>query len=198
MEISVRTVKNNLEILKDYFAKKGIKIVKYIMGKEFGDKNKNEHYHYHFVVNNCKIKLKSLMTDIRRYLYKFYNCKNFYVKEVQNTEKHELYVTKDGSYESDGYSSDELESLDAKNSKINYDKSLPVYQKVYNRLQQRLLDADMSLAEYALDKRQLIKEILHIHDEWNACPPTKTDMFRYINYVYIKEGLFDVSVENYI
>lgn len=196
MQISVRTVKNNLKLLIDYFSKKDIKLSKYICGKEFGDKNKNEHYHYHFVVSQCKIKLKSLMTDIRRFLYKTYNCKNFYVKEVKNTESHELYVTKDGDYESDGYTSDELEALDEKNSKINYDKSLPVYQKVYNRLMKK--EFEIPLSQLALDKRKLIKEVLLIHDEWNACPPTKTDMFRYINYVYIKEGLFDVSVENYI
>lgn len=196
MEISVRTVENNLKLLLEYFTKKTIKITKYICAKEFGDKNKGEHYHYHFVVSQCKIKLKSLMTDIRRFLYKLYNCKNYYVKEVQDTEKHELYVTKDGEYESDGYTSDELENLDNKNSKINYDKSLPIYKKIYDRLCN--MDLDDPLRVIALDKRLLIKYILQIYIDWNACPPTKSDMFRYINYILIKVDLVDISVDNYI
>lgn len=196
MQISVRTVENNLKILLELFAKKGIKLLKYICGKEVGKTNKNEHFHYHFVVDKCKITADSLKTSIRRFLYNFYKCKNFYVKDVKDTEKHELYVTKDGDYESDGYSSDELELIDEKNSKINYDKSLPVYQKVYNVLSKK--EFDHPLREHCIDRRWLISQILKIHLDWDACPPTKTDMFRYINYVLLKEDLQDICVENYI
>ena len=163
MEISVRTVENNLELLLNYFAKKGITLSKYICGKEFGTKNNGEHYHYHLVISKCKNKIESLMTSIRRLLYKFYKSKNFYVKQVKDTTKHELYVTKDGDYQSDGYSTDELEELDKKNSQIDYDKQLPVYQKLYNRLNNG--DYDEPLAVRALDKRLLVKEILIIYKE---------------------------------
>lgn len=196
MEISVRTVENNLEIILNYLAKKGIKLAKYICGKEYGTKNQGEHYHYHLVVGKCKLKIESLMTNIRRLLYKYYNCKNYYVKQVKDTTKHELYVTKDGDYQSDGYSSEELEILDKKNGEIDYDKSLPVYQKLYNRLNSEKYDEP--LAVRALDKRLLIKEILVIYKEWNVCPPTLTEMFRYYNYILIQEDLLTISVENYV
>lgn len=196
MEISVRTVKNNLEILKDYFAKKGIKVSKYICGKEYGTKNEGEHYHYHLVISKCKLKIESLMTNIRRLLYKYYNCKNYYVKQVKNTEKHELYCTKDGDYESEGYSSEELESLDKKNGDIEYDKSLPIYQKLYNRLNNA--ECNEPLAVRALDKRLLITEILNIYKQWNVCPPTSSAMFMYYNYILLKEDLLTVAVENYV
>lgn len=196
MELSVRTVEKNLDLILNYFVKKGIKLSKYICGKEFGTKNAGEHYHYHLVITKYKGKIESLMTSIRRKLYKFYNNKNFYVKQVKDTTKHELYVTKDGDYESEGYSDEELESLDKQNGAIDYDKQLPVYQKLYNRLNSSIYDEP--LAVRALDKRLLIEEILTIYKEWNVCPPTKSDMFRYINYILIQQDLISVSVENYI
>lgn len=204
MELSIRTVDNNQQLLLEYFEANEVKLSKYLIGKEFGKKNKNEHYHYHIVVTGCKITFDSLKTAIRRKLYNYYNCKNYYVKEVKDTEKHELYVTKDGEYTSYGYTEEEINKLDEKNGKINWDKSLPVYQKVYNRIKDRH-DAELQnvgcdvypLNHYAMDKRWLIKEILTIHKEWDACPPTKTDMFRYINYVQIKECDIDIAAENY-
>ncbi len=204
MELSIRTVENNHQLLFEYFEANEVKCSKYLIGKEIGKKNRNEHYHYHLVITSCKTTYDSLKTAIRRKLYKYYNCKNYYVKEVKDSEKHELYVTKDGEYTHKGYSEEEINKLDEKNGKINWDKSLPVYQKIYNRMKERhekdVLDASFSvypLSHYAMDKRWLIREILTIMKEWDACAPTKTDMFRYYNYIQLKECDIDIAVENY-
>jgi hypothetical protein len=197
MEISIRTVDNNQSIIFEYFEANEVKLSKYLIGKEVGKKNKNEHFHYHLVVTKCKIKEDSLRTAIRRLLYNYYKCKNYYVKTVNDTEKHELYVTKDGNYVHSGYTEKEIEELDRKNGEINYDKSLPVYQKVYNRLVAKY-DGNESLGSNAMDKRWCISQILTIFKEWDACPPSKTDMFRYINFIQIKECDLDVAIENYI
>lgn len=197
MELSIRTVENNHQLLFNYFEANGVTVQKYLIGKEFGKKNKNEHYHYHLVITKCKITMDSLKTAIRRKLQNYYNCKNYYVKTVRDATKHELYVTKGGEYQHSGYSEKEIEELDKKNGEIDYDKSLPVYQKVYNRLVNSY-DGTEPLSSNVMNKRWLVRKILEIFKDWDACPPSKTDMFRYMNFIQIKECDIDIAVENYI
>lgn len=196
MEISVRTVTNMLDNILDYLKKKDIKITKYLCGKEYGKKNKNEHYHYHLELASGSIKEDSICKGIRRLLHKYYNSKNFYVKKVKDSIKHQLYVTKDGEYTHSGYTKEEIESLDEQNQEIEYDKELPIYEKLWNRINE--LDTDEHKGYLAIDKRWIIKQILIIYQSWNKPPPSKTSMFQYVCYIQQKSGVdIDVIIGNY-
>lgn len=196
MQISIRTLEDNLDIIKKYLEKNKITLFRYLVSTEKGTKNKNEHRHYHLEISHAKQDIKTVMRGIRRVLQNYYKSKNYYVKAVKDEHDHLVYITKDGEYYQQGYTEEELEKLAEENEEIEADKQLPVYQKLYNRICSGLLDIEME--SMCLDKRWIIKQIILIYKEWNKPPPPKSLMFQYVNFVQSKHIDIDIVVENYI
>lgn len=205
MELAVRTVNNNHEMIKEYFDKVGAEITKYIIAREFGKKKKKEHYHYYYQLKGATIKPDSLKRGLRRLFQKEYKVKgkNYYVKTIRDVFKYNVYITKDGDYKQEGFTEEELNEYEELNQEIEYDKQLPLYQKLYNRIKKDYIESDkpeeksQQLNILCNNKRWIIKKILLIYKDWEKLPPARNQMIQFVNYIQLHEIGEDIVIENY-
>lgn len=202
MHLSIRTLENNLEDIKKYLDKNSINISSYIVAREYGKQNGHEHYHYHIETDDEKAKINddSIRRGLRRILFKYYNKKNYYVKNVKDIEKHKIYVTKDGDIVETNIKKEDIEALYDINEEIEKDKQLPVYIKLYNRVKEKSINNKIkhSMNEISLNRRLIIRYYLEIYMEWGKAPPSKSLMFTYCNFFQLKEGHMESVIEQYI
>lgn len=186
MQIAVRTSKNLLKEIKEFIQKKGWSIVEHLIAKEYGSENGNEHYHYYFNLDNVKQKVGSVCRYFRRQLKNFISKKNYYVKEVKHKMKYIAYCMKDGEYESEGISEDELCEAEDYMETVKNDQKLSMSQKILNYVNEEH-------PEGIPTNEQVIVCILKLHMLWKKTPPYKAQMMRYVNHVLLQRGL-DVNV----
>lgn len=199
MEVAVRTLNNDIELIKKHLEKSKLKTSRILVNREFGKENKNEHYHYYIEISHGMQKDESICKGIRRILYKHYGKTNYYVGKVRDKFKAQVYNTKDGEIVyKEGYSDDELNELISANEEIEKDKALPIYQKLYNRIYDIAFNDEQSLNQLCMDKRWIVKRILEIYKSWDKPPPTRSNMFQYVNYIMSKADLEDMVVESYV
>lgn len=192
-DISIRTVKNNIAVIRNMLISKGVNIVKLLVTREVGSVNENEHFHYHLTVESLN-KIETVMKDIRKVLKEIYKNKSYYVKKVRDRMKHLIYITKDGDItENIGYTQEQLDELEEKNEEIEKDKLKPLYQKLYDYVIEETTDKSM-----LVDRRFIIRLIIQKFKQWDKLPPNRTAMYQYLNYIQMKTDLSDIVVEQYI
>ena len=102
-----------------------------LITEEVSKKSKKLHHHVHFEYN-CRIKIDSAIKKVKRKLQDIgYN--NYYCKKVKDYERHLIYVLKDGNIVYSTMKQETINSFLNQTNKINKDKKLPVYKKLYNR-----------------------------------------------------------------
>lgn len=185
MEIAIRTTTKLITEIKQFLETKGWSLTKWLCAKEFGSENNNEHYHYYISIEKVTQKISSVCRYIRRQLKKITSKKNYYVKVVKDKLKYLTYCTKDGDYESDGLSDEELSAAEEENDRIEADKKRSASDKVLQYVKEKY-------PEEIPTEEEIIRSVLELHKKWNKAPPFKSLMHRYVNHCLLQLD-FDID-----
>lgn len=182
--ISIRTVEDEFEYIKELTNKHGLNLKYWLVTYEFGKIEQNLHYHYHITVEDpVKMrKLDSILKTVYRENFrdKIKGC--YYVKKVKSNLKHLLYIAKEYcennmNIKHTNMSNELLLEIHEENRKINADKKLPMYKKLFLRY-------DREHGEKHLhDNMDITRFILKLYKEWDILFPNRSQMFQYINYI---------------
>lgn len=180
--LSLRTISNEFDLVKKTLSSHHVELVFFIVTQEMGTVEKNLHFHYHLTIRS-QLKLESIMNYLRKDLYSLYDHKNYYVGKVKKDLEHLVYITKE-CYSVDNMKtihtnlSDELhDDLLKANQKINHDKKLPMFKKLFLRY-------DSENGEKQLhDNNQISTFILECYKEWDILFPNRSQMLQYTAYI---------------
>jgi uncharacterized membrane protein YgaE (UPF0421/DUF939 family) len=180
--ISIRTITNEFEMLKATLLKHHVTLLFYIVTEEFGTVEKKLHFHYHLSVRS-DLKLESIMKYMREDLLSLYGSRNYYVQKVKDTFDHLVYITKEcldikKMQEHHSNLSEALhQDLLMANEKINKDKKLPMFRKLFLRYDDahgvKELHSDFQIRRY----------ILQCYKDWNILFPNRSQMLQYTAYI---------------
>lgn len=110
--------------------------VKFIVSEEISKESKKQHYHI-YAEYDVKIKLDSYMKKLRRKFNESgLNKSQFCVQKCKNYNNYMVYLIKDMKIIESftkNINEDELITFKEQSMKINNDKKLPIYKKLYNR-----------------------------------------------------------------
>ena len=181
--ISIRTVEDEFTLLKDILKKVNLTLKYWLVTYEYGKIENNLHYHYHMTVeDSLKMRKRdSILNYIRKNLKD--NIKGcYYVKKVDNNQKHLLYIAKEYCHDNmnikhSNIPQEVLLEIHEANKKINADKKLPMYKKLFLRYDRQ------HGQKHLHDHNDIAKFILTLYKEWDILFPNRSQMFQYINYI---------------
>lgn len=182
--ISVRTITNEFEMLKATLLKHHVTLLFYIVTEEFGTVEKKLHFHYHLTVRS-DLKQDSINKYLREDLFALYGSRNYYVQKVKDTFDHLVYITKQcldikKMREHHSNLSEALhQDLLMENERINKDKKLPMFRKLFLRYDDAHDIKDVSPQQ----DKHIRRFILQCYKDWDILFPNRSQMLQYTAYI---------------
>jgi hypothetical protein len=189
MDIAIRTTTKLIKEIIQFLETKGWSVTKWLCAKEFGAQNNNEHYHYYINIEKVTQKISSVCRYIRGQLKLLTSKKNYCVQVVKDKLKYLTYCTKDGDFEWDGLSDEELSSAEEENDRIELDKKRSASDKVLQYIQGKIETGEL---EAIPTEEEIIRSVLELHKKWKKAPPFKSLMHCYVNHCLLQLD-FDID-----
>lgn len=182
--ISARTTTFQFDLFLSTFKAHHAEVLFYMASQEKGSIEKNIHYHYHFTIKSS-LKLESIMNYLRKDLFKHYEHNNYYVSKVKKDFAHLVYITKECYTVANSkcgvkcnLPNELLEELLEENNKINHDKKLPMFRKLFLRYDDAYGDKPTDHTDFSIRKF-----ILQCYKDWNILFPNRSQMLQYTAYI---------------